>query len=165
MYAAVGGGAPLEALSLRPGRETRAVSCGTATFQHEGGLYADVGGSALLEEGARDGDGLERLVARLRPHHLQRRAVDARARLRRNLQGGMREMGYYDDASVLRLSALRRRRGCGEWAWRWARWVMAGGRRHLHRDVARPRGGAHLGQVVPSIKRGGRAEREGGAGE
>ena len=96
------------------------MSCGTTTFQHEGGLYADVGGSALLEEGARDGDGLERLVARLRPHHLQRRAVDARARLRRNLQGGMREMGYYDDASVLRLSALRRRRGCGEWAWRWA---------------------------------------------
>ena len=79
----------------RPGQESGAVSCGTSSSQHEAGLYADVGGCTLLEESARDGDGLERLVARLRAHHLQRRAVDARARLRRHLQGvGSREMGY-----------------------------------------------------------------------
>ena len=82
-------------------------------------------------------------------------------------------MGYYDDASVLGLSALRRRRGCGEWAWRMgvamgvamgvegrARWVMGRGCRHLHRNVARPRGGAHLGQIVPSVRRVGRAGQQ-----
>ena len=95
---AEGGGAAAKAAvapATPAGQESGAVSCGTSTSQHEAGLYADVGGCTLLEESARDGDGLERLVARLRAHHLQRRAVDARARLRRHLQGvGSREMGY-----------------------------------------------------------------------
>ena len=68
---------------------------------------------------------------------------------------GAREMGYSDAASVL--GSVR---CCGgvavAVAWRWegkGRRLVRGGRRHLHRDVARPRRGPHLGQVVPSVRR------------
>ena len=119
-YLGVGAGGGLELLRLRLARRAAELlpdvdeDARVPVLElHERGLYADVRRFALLEESACDGDRLERLVARLRPYHLQRRAVDARARLRRHLQCGCERDGVLRRRQGAWLGALLRRRGGG----------------------------------------------------